>query len=162
MPEDPPAQSDRDAAGAPLPGAPLLAAHALWRSGVAGPEARAAEAARLGVEPEAFDAVVAFHARLATAPRGSVLRLCSGKSCQFEGADAYHRRLIDAFAAAGATISFERVHCLDECLNGPNVRFGDETFCAKTCTVVRDERTWRPPGSGPRPIDDPGAPPVLA
>jgi hypothetical protein len=157
--------------GRPIPGAPLLAAHALWRRGASGVALRSAVAADLGVGEAEFVAACDFHASLLAGGEIPQLIACGGLSCRFEGAESFHDRLRAAFAADGLKLSLSLVHCLDQCLEGPNVRLEGEagekprapqTFCGKSCTVVVDERTWRPPSAGPRPVNDPDAPPVLA
>lgn len=149
----------RDAEGRVLPGAPLLAAHALWLEGAAGAARREDVARDLGCERADFEAVCELHGRLVAA-KGERLRLCAGLSCKVEGAAAFHARLKGLLGAIGAPCVFETVHCLDQCLDGPNVRFGDATVCGKTAAVVVDERTWRPPEAGPRAVGAADAPPV--
>ncbi len=162
-----------DEEGRPVPGAPLLAAHRLRTSGRDTVERREETAAALGVSRGEFDAACAFLDAMTSAPGGAELKICTGVSCRFEGAEAFHSRLKDAFAASGTSLRYVAVHCLDHCLEGPNVRLDlgltesgrsaapPQTFCSKSCQVVVDERTWRPPEAGPRPVNDPDAPPVL-
>jgi NADH:ubiquinone oxidoreductase subunit E len=151
----------RDEKGELLPGAPLLAAAAAFGD----PTLKSADFARisedLGFPVPAFEAARRFFERLARATPETPLQICHGLSCAVEGAEGYRDRLIEALEGAGSKISYEAVHCLDHCLEGPNVRFGAETFCAKSCVVVEDERTWRSADAGPRKIDASGAPPVL-
>ncbi|HYC76264.1 MAG TPA: hypothetical protein VEI02_01440 [Planctomycetota bacterium] len=150
-----------DERGAPRPGAPLLAAHLLWRMGDRGRALRRDVAELCGVAEESFAAACDFHARVVRASADDRLQTCVGTSCRFDGAAAYHAKLIELLRAAGIPCGFEPVHCLDQCEAGPNVRFGDTVFCAKTCEAVVDERTWRGPSAGPMPVNRPNAPPVL-
>lgn len=160
--------------GRPVPGAPLLAAHRLWTMGRAADGLRDETASALGITRDEFDAACDFHAAMTSESGGAPLKICTGVSCRFEGAEAFHERLQAAFAASGTPLHCVPVHCLDQCLEGPNVRIDQgltesgrsagspRTFCSKSCQVVVDERTWRPPEAGPRPVNDPDAPPVLA
>ncbi len=149
-----------DASGAPLPGAVLLAAHALFVRGLASDEIRARVAGALGVPPSDFDAIVAFHARLVAPPAADPLILCRGVSCRINGAMPFHARLRELLAAAGVETSIQEVHCLNQCEHGPNLRLGDRIVCTGKRRVVEDVRRWRPPGAGPLPVGVAG-PPVL-
>jgi hypothetical protein len=148
-----------DDEGRPLPGAPLLAAHALWLEGPPNPDRREEVARALGFARAEIDAACEFHARV-LAGQGGTLQLCLGLSCRVDGAAAFHARLIQLFGASAVAVGYETVHCLGHCLEGPNVAFRRETFCTKSCTLVED-RPWRPADAGPRVCGAKDAPPVL-
>jgi NADH:ubiquinone oxidoreductase subunit E len=138
--------------GSEAPGDVLLAAHEMWVSGQTSPAAHDEAARSLGIPSSAFEAIREFHRRVIARAKDEPLILCRGVSCRLHGADEFHLALKAGLEAAGAQGPTLDVLCLSQCPHGPNLKLGSQVLCTGRGNVITDERPWRPPTAGPKPV----------